>query len=88
MTVRFMSDSFVWGSVRCGKRAQHLDDFPCPLTASDDDDDIDGRIFGEVVLQDGLAGAKWPRRTERSPFQDGKLGIDDPHPGVHHAVRL
>ena len=57
--------------------AEHFDDFSGPLAAGDDDDDIDGGIFGKVVLHHRLARAKRARRAEGSPFQDGKLGIED-----------
>ncbi len=39
----------------------------------------------KMVLHHGFAGAERARRTERPPFQYGKLGVEDPEPRIHHA---
>src|SRR3990167_1446465 len=70
------------------KGFEHLYHLPCPLPAGNDHYDIDIGIFGEVVLQNRLAGPKRSGSAKGASLNEGKLAVDDALPRVSHLCLL
>jgi len=71
-----------------GKLHQHIGHLIAALPAADIDDNIRIDPFGQLVLNDGFAGAERPGHASRAPFGYRKKGIDDALAGQQDFVGI